>query len=61
MAAAILELDRKNFDRKVRFTDATDMTVESKSTMKFARVLNLNKVIPLLLGDQEDAKTSTVK
>lgn len=58
MAAAMLELDRNNFDRKVRFTDATDMTVESKSTMKFARVLNLNKVIPLLLGDQEDAKTS---
>jgi type I restriction-modification system DNA methylase subunit len=58
MASAMIQLDWKKFDGKVRFTDATDMTVESKSTMKFARVLNLNKVISLLDGDREDAKTS---
>lgn len=58
MASAILLLDRGNFKRKVRFTDATDMTIESKSTMKFSRILDLPAVASLMNGDQEDPKTS---
>jgi hypothetical protein len=45
-------------ERKVRFTDATDITIESKSTMKFSRILDLPAVASLMTGDREDHKTS---
>lgn len=58
MASALLFLDRGNLKRTVRFTDATDMTIESKSTMKFSRTLDLPTVASVMNGDREDSKTS---
>lgn len=58
MASATLLLDRDNSIQKVRFIDATNMTIESKSTMRFSRILDLPTVTSLMNGDQEDPKTS---
>jgi type I restriction-modification system DNA methylase subunit len=58
MASALLLLDRGNSKRKVRLTDATDLTIESKSTMKFSRTLDFPTVASLMTGDREDPKTS---
>jgi type I restriction-modification system DNA methylase subunit len=58
MASATLLLDRDNSIQMVRFIDATNMTIESKSTMKFSRILDLPTVASLMNGDQEDPKTS---
>ena len=58
MASAILLLDRGNFKRSVQFTDATEMTIESKSTMKFSRILDLPAVTSLMNGAREDSKTA---
>ncbi|OWS71975.1 hypothetical protein CBI30_03840 [Polynucleobacter aenigmaticus] len=58
MASVILQLDRNSLERQVRFTDATEMTIESKSTMKFSRILDLPRVVSLMSGKLEDPKTS---
>ena len=58
MASALLILDRKNTKREVRFTDAADITFESKSTMRFSRILDLPEVVSLILGEKEDHKAS---
>ena len=58
MASALLILDRKNFKREVRFTDAAELTIESKSTMRFSRILDLPEVVSLMMGEKEDLKIS---
>lgn len=58
MAPALLILDRNNFKEEVRFTDATEITIESRSTMRFSRILDLPEVVSLILGRREDLKIS---
>jgi type I restriction-modification system DNA methylase subunit len=58
ISSALLLLDRDHVQRSVRFTDATDMTIDSKSTMKFSRILDLPRVRSLMTGELEDAKAS---
>jgi type I restriction-modification system DNA methylase subunit len=58
ISSALLLLDRGHVQHWVRFTDATDMTIDSKSSMKFSKVLDLPRVRSLVIGEIEDNQTS---
>ena len=60
IASAIVVMDRDHAVTTVKLTDATEMTTDTKSSMKYSRVLDLERVVGLMTGGLEDPKTSCV-
>lgn len=62
IVSAITILDRRHQNASVRMVDATDCTTESKSTMRFSRLLDAKRVAELVNGmltDDGIAKNAT--
>jgi len=62
IVTAITVLDRRHKSNFVRMIDASSITIETKSTMRFARLLDSHKVIDLAMGtcvDEGIAKDAT--
>jgi len=59
IATALLVLNHVNQNSLVRFTDASDYTIESKSSMKFSRVMDLKRIENTINGGGESSNTNT--
>jgi type I restriction-modification system DNA methylase subunit len=54
IASAMLCMERKPVGQFVRFVDASDLTFDSKSSMKSSRILDRERVVRLMLGRVDD-------
>jgi type I restriction-modification system DNA methylase subunit len=54
--SAMLVLDRDEERGQVRMIDASDMTIDSKSTMRYSRTLDLRRVAALVTGESDEPK-----
>jgi hypothetical protein len=54
LASAMLLLDRAGDHRSIRLVDATEMTVDTKSSMRYSRTLDYERVSPLISRTAED-------
>lgn len=58
LAPVMLLLDRARDQRSIRLVDATEMTVDTRSSMRYGRVLDYERVAPLISRTAEDEKVA---
>lgn len=58
LASAMLLLSRAGGERSIRLVDATQMTTDRRSSMRYSRVLDSERIGPLVLRQAEDENSA---